>query len=335
MSIDRRTFLVTAGTLVAAAACPQLASAQTRRISIGTNPTGTDYYVIGGGLAKLLTDKLETPAIVQPYAGSSVYLPLVQGGEVTMGISTSIDSGGAYQGDLGRSPMRKLRAVMRLWPLPYAMVVRRDSPVRTIADLKGKRVIVNFKANASLAAVNKAMLAVGGLKETDVDGLNVTGLPQGLQAVVEGNADATFAAVGIPILREAHASVGIRYVGLTGPNATEEFLGNLVPGVYPLPIDPAPNLPEVTERTIITGIDVFLITSSDVPSETVSRVAQTIYEGFAGLQQDYATLRRSAQGEVARASNTVPYHPGAVDFFRRAGLWTPRNEQREAQFAKS
>ncbi len=337
MPFDRRNFLRVSGALTAAplAGLFKYGHAQTKRLAIGTNPTGTEFYVIGGGIAKMITEKLTMQTIVQPYAGSSVYLPLIQDGELAMGISTSIDSGGAYHGKQGRAPMRKLRTVMRLWALPYAMVVRRDSPIRSMADLKGKRIIMDFRANASLAAVNRAMLAVGGLKESDVNAMSVTGLPQGLQAVVEGNADATFAAVGIPIVREAHATTGVRYVSLTGPNATEEFLGHQVPGIYPLPLQPAATLPEVTEPIVITGIDVFLVTSSDIPSETVTRVAQTIYDGFTDLQQSYPTLRRSTKAEVARASNAVPYHPGAIEFYKRAKLWTPANDQHEAQLAQS
>src|SRR5690606_17542793 len=89
------------------------------RISIGSNPQGSVYYVVGGGLAKLLTQELKTQAVVQPYAGASVYLPLVQEQEVTFGISSSLDSGRHYRGE-DATRLEKLRTIARLWSLPYA-----------------------------------------------------------------------------------------------------------------------------------------------------------------------------------------------------------------------
>jgi len=110
----RRRFLGTASAAVALA--PYMpAFAQIRRVTIGTNPAGSIYFTLGGGLAKVLTEKMGVQAIVQPFAGSSVYLPLVDNGEVTAGLSSTLDSGAAYRGDLeykGRAT-KKLRSLWR------------------------------------------------------------------------------------------------------------------------------------------------------------------------------------------------------------------------------
>ena len=66
--------------------------ARLRRISIGTNPVGTIYFVVGGGIAKLFTKELRVPARAVPHAGSSVYLTLLDRGELTLGLNTSLDS---------------------------------------------------------------------------------------------------------------------------------------------------------------------------------------------------------------------------------------------------
>ena len=327
----RREFIA-AGAL-ALAGLPA-AHAQSGRISIATNPAGTLYYQLGGGFAKLMNEKLGVQAIVQPYAGTSAYLPLVESGEVTMALSSTLDAGSAYRGEQGRNSMLKLRSLARIFPLRYALLVRRDSPIRSVADLRGKRLVLSFKANIGLDPINTTVLASAGLKESDVVATNVAGIPQGVRGVVEGTIDGTWVAVGIPVVMEAHASVGIRYVNLGGPNFTEEFLSTRVPGLFPLTVNPAPNLPEVTEPVQVIGYDVFMMVSASMPPREASRILAALHEGFVGLQKDYPALRAGDIKRIASPTNTVPFHPAAIEYFKSKSLWTPRNEAQEKKIRR-
>lgn len=327
----RREFLAAGAALLASA---NGALAQSGRISIATNPAGTLYYQLGGGFAKLLNEKLGVQAIVQPYAGTSAYLPLVESGEVTMALSSTLDAGSAYRGEQGRNSMLKLRSLARIFPLRYALLVRKDSPIRSVADLRGKRVVLSFKANIGLDPINTTVLATAGLKESDVVPANVAGIPQGVRGVVEGTIDGTWVAVGIPAVMEAHASVGIRYVDLGGPNFTEAFLGSRVPGLFPLTVNPAPNLPEVTAPVQVIGYDVFMMVSASMPAAEAKRILAALDEGFPGLQKDYPALRAGDPKRIASATNTVPFHPGAVEYYKAKGLWTPRNDAQEKKITR-
>lgn len=333
--ISRRRFAGLSAALLALGP-GALAHAQMRRITIGTNPQGTEYYVVGGGLAKMFSEKLGVQSIVQPYAGSSVYLPLIQDGEVTMGLSSSLDSGGAYRGEQGRAPMTKLRALARLWPLPYGYIVRTDSGIRNIGDLRGKRVVIDIRANAALADANRAMLAVGSLSDADVRPVTMGGVPQGVQAVVEGTADAAPVAVGIPATREANASVpgGMRYVDLSGPNGTDAFLGEKTAGVFAYRIQPGANLPEVPEPVTVSAFDVFLMTSADLSARDIERVLAALRDNFGDLQKDYPSLRRGDLAKLGAATNTVPYHPAAIAFFKAQNLWTAANDTHEQRITR-
>lgn len=335
LPLSRRGFVGLSAALFAVARTGP-ALAQVRRITIGTNPQGTEYYVIGGGIAKMFSEKLGVQSIVQPYAGSSVYLPLIQDGEITMGLSSSLDSGGAYRGEQGRAPMTKLRALARLWSLPYGYIVRADSGIRNIADLRGKRVVIDIRANAALADVNRAMLAVGGLGDADVRPVTMGGVPQGVQAVAEGTADAAPVAVGIPATREANASIpgGIRYVNLAGANATDAFLGAKAAGVFAYRVEPAANLPEVPEPVTVSAFDVFMMTSAELSQRDVERLLAALRDNFAELQKDYPSLRRGDPAKLGAPTNTVPYHPAAVAFFKAQGQWSAANDAHEQRIAK-
>jgi hypothetical protein len=311
-------------------------AAELNRITIGTNPTGTNYYVIGGGMAKAMQETLNIRSIVQPYAGSSVYLPLIASGDVTMGMSSSLDSGGAYRGDHGRTAMPKLRALARLWPLPYAFFVRADSGLKSVADLKGKRVITEYKANISLTPLNVAMLEAAGLEKGDYTAVEAGGIPQGTKSVVEGKVDAVASAMGIPLLREAHASIpgGIRYLTMAGPNVTDDFLRGKEPGAYLYEVKPSANMPGVEGETTVSAFDVFMIVSADLSDADAAKVLGVLYDQWEALQKDYAVLRAAPRDTLALASNTVPYHPGAVKFFKSKGIWKDANDRHDQTLAK-
>ena len=332
--LSRRSVLAAAAL---AAAGPLPAFAQARRITIGANPPGTDYFTIGGGLAKLFGDKLGTSAIVQPYAGSSVYLPLIEAGEVVAGISSSLDSSGAYLGKQGRKPMPRLRTLARLWPLLYGYIARGDSGLKTVADLKGKRVVMEIKANVALSEANAAVLAAGGLSVADVTPVSVGGLPQGVQALQDKSLDAAAVAVGIAVVREASAAVpgGLRWLSITGANASTEFLEKTLPGTFLYPVDPTPLDSAVVERTNLMGYDIFMIVSEDMKPDLAKGMLGAIWDAWDQLSQDYPALRRGKREEMGKPSNTVPYHAAAVEFFKEKKVWGGTNDTREQGLKKS
>ena len=305
------------------------------RITVGTNPQGSLYYTVGGGMAAALQESLQRQVTVQPFAGSTVYLPLIATGEVTIGLNSSLDTGAIYRGDYGTDAQGDLRMLARLWPLRVAFLVRADSDLKEISDLAGKRVVTDFSALKSVGLVNQAMIQAGGLSLDDVEGVTVSGLGPGIEALTEGDVDATSAAVGIPLTQQAHASIpgGIRYLSITGDSATSENINSIYNGTYLLQVEPSARLPEVTEPVTVVGYDVFLTTSASLSDEEASAILNALYDAFPQLQQDYPAIRSGSRDAFATPSNTVPFHPAAVAFMKEKGLWTEANDAREASLA--
>jgi TRAP transporter TAXI family solute receptor len=311
------------------------ATAQSR-ITIGTNPQGSLYYTVGGGMAAALQEALGRQVTVQPFAGSTVYLPLVANGEVTVGINSSVDTGGIYTGAYGTEPQKDLRMLARLWGLRVGMVSRANDNLIEIKDLKGKRVVTEFTALKAVSILNQTMIQAGGLSLDDVEAVTVSSLKPGMDALTEGSLDATSIAVGIPMTQQAQASIpgGIRYVSITGPNATEEYVDELFPGTYLVTIEPTARLPEVTEPVTVMGYDVYLTTSAKLRDEDATAILTALYDVFPQLREDYAPIRSGTTEQFSATSNTVPYHPAAVAFFKEKGMWTDANVAHDAALAE-
>jgi TRAP-type uncharacterized transport system substrate-binding protein len=177
--------------------------------------------------------------------------------------------------------------------------------------------------------MNEALIKAGGLKLSDITPVSVGGLKQGLDAVADKSADASAVAAGIPMVQEMHASVpgGVRYLSVTGPNATDEFMANELPGTSLMKLEPNPRMPEVAEPVTIGTYDVFLIVNKDLSDADAQKMTTILIESWPDLQKDYPALRQSKIEELSRATNVVPYHPGAIAVYKAKNMWTARNEE--------
>ena len=118
-----------------------------KSVAVGSNPPGSLFYALGSGLAKVISDASPIQAQIQPYAGTSTFVPLFATGELDFGVVNAVDMGMVYQGQKlkvgGRNPyphVAQSRLIMRGSPLRSSLIVRKDSPIKTIADVRGKRV---------------------------------------------------------------------------------------------------------------------------------------------------------------------------------------------------
>lgn len=301
------------------------------RFTLGTNPQGSIYYTIGGGIAAALQEQLGKQVTVQPYAGSSVYIPLIASGEVSMGLNSSLDLGEARAGQFGEEA-RDVRVLARLWPLNVALVARNDLGITKISQLEGKRVVTDLSALKAMSKLAKTMLELGGVDVADVEAVTVAGLGPGMEQLTENNLDATLIAVGIPLTKQAHASIpgGIRYLSIEGAEATTEMADAVYPGTYLTTINPSPRLPEVTEPVTVASFDVFLTVSPEMADEDATAILEALYESLPQLKENYPPLGGASQENLSSPTNTVPYHSAAVDFFKRKEMWSDANEAREA-----
>ena len=98
-----------------------------------------------------------------------MYLPLLQRGEIALGLNTGIDSYVAYRGlPPYENAMSNLRLLGMMFPLRIMYMVRADSDMRSVEDLRGKRVVIIFRANAALEQLHLGILATGGISVDDV-----------------------------------------------------------------------------------------------------------------------------------------------------------------------
>lgn len=312
--------------LLAALAAP--AGAQLpRSVTLATNPPGTVYYTFGSGLAKVISGG-PFQVSIQPYAGSSTFLPLLNTGEVELGIVNAVDMGLSYRGPKfqigGRNPFPhapNVRLVMRGSPLLVGLLVRKDSPIKTVHDVKGKRMTGEYPAHLAVWYNMFGHLASAGLTWSDVKVIPVPAVNEGVDALIQGRADVTEHAINAAKIKEADASIGVRHVSIDCSPAGEQRLKAAVPGYYGRIVKPG-EATAVVEDTCFIAYDTYLSAGKMVPDAVVEAALKAIWENTDKLAPIHPLFKEWTRERAVDHEVTIPYHPGAVRFFKERKVWT-------------
>ncbi|MCP5144342.1 MAG: TAXI family TRAP transporter solute-binding subunit [Gammaproteobacteria bacterium] len=293
------------------------------RMTIATNPPGTLFFAVGSGIARVLQEELDVRVSPRPYGSPSRFVPLVQRNEIPLALNAVLEIGAAYQ---GREPYEEsfgnLRVVARVMPLMHGVFVRAATDVRRMEDVRGLTMVHQLRASMTQQYINDAVLASGGLSAADIRPVAVAHIIASIDALIEGRVDVAISGLGTAATRRAHASIpgGIRALPL-GELGTDEFMNAQLPGVRVVTVKPAPNLAGVEGPMKVAAYDVYLTTNADQSDEDVYRITRALHERWPSLQKDYPALRGIAAEALAPASSPVPYHAGAMRYYREVGMW--------------
>ncbi len=268
----------------------QVANAQ--QLGIGTMGQGTSAYSMGSDLAKVLSDN-RLPALVKPRSGTSSYLPLIQMGELDMGIANALEVGDAVRGngDFKGRALTDIGPVVRLFPLRVGVFVRAGSGIETLTDLKGRTLTYGFTSQVTIQRLVDGLLAAGGLSP-DIKPVMVPNVLRGADEFVSGRADAAFFALDSGKVSEIDASVGgLRILPLPDTSAALARMKEVVPEVYVMTALPAPNLAGIDTPIPMMAYDYLLVASRQVPDATISKVIDILCTNKPGLVSSFATFQ--------------------------------------------
>ena len=303
-----------------AALVPGVAAGQT--YSIGSNPQGSLAYSAAAGVAKVASEDGGIKARVVPQGGPVVTLPRVEKGQLDFSIAVSLV---AAFGKEGRAMFKgkkqeNVRIAAVLFPLRLGFFVRKDSGITKISQLKGKRLGSKFTKQKVVGITGAAKLATAGLTYKDVKPVPV---PNGVRQVddfMAGKIDAVTFSLASAKTRQANASVGgIRVLSL--PNTPESLaaMQKVAPGSLIQTIQPGPRYPGVEGPTNIFVMPFILTASAKTPDAIVYKVVKALH----GNKKKLVSVHKAFgdfEGAKMHLDIGLPYHPGALKFYKEKGL---------------
>lgn len=298
------------------------AAAQT--VGIATSNPGSIFHNIGTAVAKAANEKgLSTT--IQPATSPNQYMPLVDSGDIEFGVANLQEFNYALEGKgwFAGTVSPNLRIVALIMPLREAIFVRRDSAIKTIADLKGKPMVDGYTAQQTILPQLEAMYATAGLTRADMKPVQVPSVTAGADAFMEGLSAGFIFAHGAGKVREADASVtGLRALAIPNtPEALAAIRKHWSTG-YLTKMSPGPNAPGVEEESWFLAYPQLVLTNAKTKDEVVYKMAKVLFESAASMSATFPPFKEFNPKEHM-VGETAPgeYHPGAIRFFKEAGLW--------------
>jgi hypothetical protein len=251
---------------------------------------------------------------------------MVAAGQIESGIAQSDIVSWAYAGTgifAATGPLKNLRAIASLFPESLQLVVRDDSAIRTLADLRGKRISLGQPASGTLADA-RIVLAAAGVTEKDI---RAEYLRPGMAAasVKDGTLDGFFVIGGVPVpaIRDLAAEAPVRLIPVDGGVLAKMRESS---ASYRRSVIPSGTYPGISVETPSIGFDALWIVSGDAPEDLIYAITKALWnDATQRLLEAREPLGKQVRLGDALDGLSIPLHPGAKRFYREAGLPVDQN----------
>jgi len=308
---------------------------ETHFFRIGAAATAGSFFEVGGVLASAISKPADSlpceqggscgvpglVAVAEATQGSVANLRMVASDQIESGIAQSDVVSWAFAGTgvfADEGPIKTLRAIASLFAESLHLVVPAAGPIQTLADLKGRRISLGQTGSGTLVDA-RIVLAASGLTEQD---LSAEYLRSGTAAanLSEGTLEGFFLIGGVPLpaVRALAATTPIRLIPIP-----DDVLSKMQEkyGPYDRSVIPADTYPGVGVATSTVGFHALWVVSAEASDDLIFAITKALWnEATQRLLEAHDPIGKDVRLEHALDGLAVPLHPGALRFYRQAGL---------------
>ncbi len=309
-----RTLLVVAATLAIAAT----AHAQ-EFITVLTGGTSGVYYPMGVALSQVYGKAMPGAKTSAQVTKASVEnLNLLQAGRGEIAFTLGDSLGDAWKGDAEagfKTPLNKLRTIAAIYPNYIQIVANADSGIKTLADLKGKRVAVGApKSGTELNA--RAIFKGAGMSYKDFAKVEYLPFGESVELMKNRQLDATLISAGLGVAAIRDLATAVKIVIVSVPADVVAKIGE---AAYQSGTVPANTYNGQTDAVATVTIQNFLVSHEGVSTDAAYKMTKAIFEHLPDLQAAHAAAKAITRENAAKAP-PAPLHAGAEKYYREIGL---------------
>ena len=295
--------------------------AQAQNLSIATGGTGGVYYPMGGGLASVLSKYVPGMQATAEVTGGSVdNINLVGSGKPYVGFSMADAAQDAYKAE-GKFVNRKqdIRALVVLYPNRMHVGTVEATGIKTMADLKGKRVSTGSPGSATEVMALRLIEAAGLDKDKDLKRERL-GAAESVNAIKDRKIDAFFWVGGLPTaaVTDLANSPGMK-IKMVDHDAYVEPMNKKYGNIYFKDTIPKSIYSGMATDNKIASVANILVVNANMPEKEAYDIVRTIFEKQPELIQVHSEYRNIKVAAQKSAAAVVPFHPGALKYFKEKG----------------
>jgi len=290
-------------------------------MSIATGTTGGVYFPLGGGLAQILQKQLNLNANVEATAGSVENLFRLGKNQVDIGFSQTDAAWDAVNGlDKFTGDKIPLRALLVLYPNTMHVVSIEGSGIKTVADMRGKRVSTGAVNSATEVMAGRLLRAAGLDPDKDIKRERLSPA-ESTRAIRDRQIDAYFFVGGVPTpaITDLAATPGIKIQLIDHQDQLAAMVKQTGPIYVPI-TTPAKSYPGQDRDTRAVAVWNVLLVREDMPAELAYNITKATYLNRADLAVVHPEGRNIDLKWQQNSAAVIPYHPGAIKFWAEQGL---------------
>jgi TRAP transporter TAXI family solute receptor len=304
-------------TLVAAIAAAPASAQNPTTLSIVTGGTGGVYYPLGGGLANLLSKHVPGLQATAEVTGGSVdNLKLIGTGKADVAFTMADASLDAARGeDKFKGNKVEHRALAVLYPNRMHVVTVESTGIKSLADLKGKRVSTGSPGSATEVMAFRVIEGGGLDKDKDLRRERL-GAAESTNAIKDRKIEAYFWVGGLPTaaVTDLGATPGVKLKLVDSAQAVPKMNEKYGP-LYSAGVIPAKTYPGQDADNRIAVVWNILVAPTTMSDDVAYRIAKTVFDHKPELVAVHKEAESITLDVQKRANSPVPFHPGAAKFF--------------------
>ncbi|MES2983602.1 MAG: TAXI family TRAP transporter solute-binding subunit [Pseudomonadota bacterium] len=300
------------------------ARAQENIITIGTGSVTGVYYPAGGAICRLINRGRKEHGIrcfVESTGGSIYNIRALRDGEISFGIVQSDWQYNAYRGEgvfADGPPFRDLRSVFSLHSEMFTVAVGKNSNIKQFSDLKGKRVNLG-DAGSGMREIMQSLMELHSWTKRSFEEASELKPTDAAKELCDGKIDAMVFAAGHPngLIQEITTNCGAKIIPVEGAEVNKLLAEN---PFYARTAIPGGMYQGNPQNTPTFGVKATLVTTADADEETVYQLTKAVFDNFDSFKTLHFVFATLDKERMVSAGLIAPIHPGALRYFREAGL---------------
>ena len=315
--------LIVAGLLSAVALAPAPAAQPRRAVTIAAGSVDGVYYSIAGAISRITSDtkSLDIRATVASSGGSMANVQLIRAGEADFAFLQNDIAYYAFNGielePFAGKPVKSMAGVFSVYPQAVHLIATHASGVKSVRDLKGKRVAFGPVGSATEQNALQ-VLEVHGIADSDLAAAVRVSYSAAVDQLKAGAVDAAFfsIAVGAPVVADALASGKLSLISV-GASASEALIRKYP--FYTIDDIPANTYKNQDREVVAPAVMATLVARTSLPEDLVYRFTKAVFDNLPQLHSAHAAARNLTL-QTALVGMALPLHPGAQRFFKENGI---------------
>ena len=312
----KRVFSVCVAVLFVIGAVASVQAAD--NLVLATGGTAGTYYPFGGAMAKIWNSKIKDMNVTAQTSGASgENVRLINKKEVELALVQSDTLDFAYNAkEAFKEPLKGMTVIATLYPEIVQVVVAAGSPIKSFADLKGKKVGVGAPGSGTEANFRQLLDAYG-MKKEDVNAQYLS-FSESAEAFKDKHIDAFIVTAGIPNsgIMDVSTQNEIRILDI--PSDVAGKMTQKYPFLAGVKV-PANTYKGQTADVSTVAVNAVLIAGNQLKDDMVYNLTKALFESQAELASAHAK-GKELNAQYAVQGVSIPFHPGAVKYYKEKGL---------------